>query len=78
MSNAEKQCSRYSDTLPDQKRWPHTRRALVLWTQEHLDRELDRMPRSEWFDVVLAAHLEDLGEQHDREFRAQLAEESQP
>lgn len=48
----------YSATLPDRERWPNTRRALVLWTQEHLDRELERMPRPMWFDRALALHLD--------------------
>jgi hypothetical protein len=53
----------YSQTLPDRARWPNTRRALVLWTQEHLDRELAKMPtRTEWFDVALSAHLQHEGQ----------------
>lgn len=50
----------FSAALPDRAKWPETRRALVLWTQEHLDRELERMPRPMWFDRALASHL-----QHD-------------
>lgn len=48
----------YSEALPCKLRWPETRKALVLWTQEHLDRELSRMPtRSAWFERALSAHL---------------------
>ena len=43
--------------LPDRERWPETRRALVLWMQEHLDRELDKLPRKDWFTQALASHL---------------------
>ena len=43
--------------LPDRERWPETRRALVLWTQEHLDRELAVTPRRAWFDHALRAVL---------------------
>jgi hypothetical protein len=43
--------------LPDREKWPNTRRALVLTTQEHLDRELDKLPRREWFDRALAVHV---------------------
>lgn len=49
--------NRYDQSLPDRARWPNTRKALVLWTQEHLDRELAKMPRPEWFDRALAAHI---------------------
>lgn len=48
--------------LPNRERWPETRRALVLWNQEHLDRELAKLPRREWFDRAVAAHLVD---EHD-------------
>lgn len=31
-----------ADALPDRRRWPNARRAIVLARQEQLDRELDR------------------------------------
>lgn len=49
--------SPFSDALPDRQRWPETRRALVLWTQEYLDRELARLPRRDWFTEAVAAVL---------------------
>lgn len=49
--------NRFECTLPDRSRWPNTRRALVQWTQEHLDRELSKMPRGAWFERALTAHL---------------------
>lgn len=45
----------FDDALPCRERWPETRRALVLWTQEYLDRELARLPRGEWFDRAFAS-----------------------
>lgn len=36
------------------RKWPHTRRALLV---ARLDEELDKMPRREWFDRALQAHL---------------------
>jgi len=45
--------------LPDRQRWPETRRACVLWTQEHLDRELARLPRRVWFDRALRICIAD-------------------
>lgn len=38
--------------LPDPARWPATRRALVLWRQEHMDRLMSGSNRdwAEWRD----------------------------
>ena len=45
--------------LPSAATWPNARRAIILSRQEVLDRELASMPRREWFDAALRAHLVD-------------------
>lgn len=48
--------------LPDRRRWPATRRALVLWRQEHMDRLMSGSNRdwAEWRDAQ-AQDAEDRG-----------------
>jgi hypothetical protein len=48
--------------LPDARRWPATRRALVLWRQEHMDRLMFGSNRdwAEWRDAQAQA-AEDRG-----------------
>jgi hypothetical protein len=42
----------YAQDLPDARRWPNARRALVLWRQEHMDRLMFGSNRdwAEWRD----------------------------